>query len=36
MYVNHTPAGEMALERARRLLLEVRPGRIGNRGKLTM
>ena len=35
-HVNDAPSGEMALERARRLLLDVRPRRIGNRGKLAM
>jgi hypothetical protein len=35
-HVNYAPSSEMALERARRLFLDVRPGRIGNRGKLAM
>jgi hypothetical protein len=34
--VDHAPSGEVALEGARRFLFEVRPRRIGNRGKLAM
>jgi hypothetical protein len=36
LHVDHAPSGEMALEGARRLPLDVRPRRIGNRGKLAM
>jgi hypothetical protein len=34
--VDHTPSGEVALESARRLLFDIRPGRIGDRGKLAV
>ena len=34
--VDHVPSGEVALEGARRLLFDIRPRRIGNRGKLAV
>src|SRR5262249_12479247 len=34
--VNHVPSGEIALKGARRLLFDIRPRRIGNRGKLAV
>jgi hypothetical protein len=34
--VHHAPPREVALKGARRLLFEIRPRRIGNRGKLTV
>ena len=36
LHVDHAPAGEVALERARGFLFDLRPGRVGNRGKLAM
>ena len=36
LHVHHAPPGQVALERARRLFLDLRPGRIGNGGKLAM
>ena len=34
--VDHAPSGEVALKGARRLLFDIRPRRIGNRGKLAV
>ena len=36
LHVDHAPSGQVALERARRLLFDLRPGRIGDGGKLAM
>jgi hypothetical protein len=36
IHVDHPPPGQVALERARGLFLDLRPGRIGNGGKLAM
>src|SRR5207244_1676487 len=36
LHIDHAPPGEIALERARSLLLDLRPCRAGNRGELAM
>ena len=36
LHVDHAPSGQVALERARRLFLDLRPGRIGNGSELAM
>ena len=36
VHVHHAPAGKIALKRARRLLFDLRPRRIGNRSQLAM